>query len=129
MDIHHIGYLVKNIKPAIAGFEALGYHLTDGITYDHIRDIHICFMQNGGYVIELICPASKASPLYPLLKKMHNAPYHICYHSSRFDEEVAALSENGYVLADPPCPAPAIQNKRVAFLMNLTVGLIEILES
>ncbi|MEA5026106.1 MAG: VOC family protein [Erysipelotrichaceae bacterium] len=128
MKIHHIGYLVKKIDKAISAFQQLGYSLVTEKTYDSIRKINICFMLKDGYLIELVSPASDDSVVSGLIRQYRNAPYHFCYCSTDFDAALSALSANGYVCIDEPCPAPALAGKRVVFLMNPSIGLIELLE-
>ena len=79
MKIHHVGYLAKSIDKTEKKFFELGYEVEQPTKYDEIRDIKIEFLRNGDYRVELIEPASKNSPLYPLLKNYKNSPYHICY--------------------------------------------------
>lgn len=133
MQIHHVGYLVKSIRNAVKEFEHLGF-LTETdeegrhIVYDGYRQIYIAFMINGPYRIELVEPAGQDSPIYGLLKKYKNSPYHICYVAQDFDQEIKNLEESGWILFQPPSKAPAIQNRRVAFLMNTGIGMIEVVE-
>ncbi len=58
MEIHHIGYLVKNMNKAVSAFEALGYDLTTPPTWDDARKAHLCFMTCGGV---LLCGAYNAA--------------------------------------------------------------------
>lgn len=139
MRIHHIGYLVKNIHPAIEEFKKLGYSLeeplypqassnTKGIVFDEKRLINIAFLLNNTIRIELVQPVDKASPVYNLLKKYKNCPYHICYYSSNLEGDIKKLGKNGWTLFQAPEKAPAINNKLVAFLINSSVGMIELVE-
>ena len=128
MRVHHIGYLVKKIDRAIESFEALGYTLTVKSTWDEIRQAYICFLDNGGYCVELICP-SEESPLYPLLRQYGNAPYHICYQCDDMEEAIQTLKAQKFMLFKEPAPAPVIGEKaRVAFLQSARAGMIELVE-
>ena len=128
MKIHHIGYLVKKIEKAIESFETLGYSLTTASTWDEGRKAYICFLENYGYCVELICP-SKESSLYPLLKQYNNAPYHICYICRNIEETIQELKEQKFMMFKEPAPAPVIgDHSRVAFLINARVGMIELVE-
>ena len=128
MNIHHLGYLVKKIDKAQAAFEKLGYVVTQPVVYDAYRKVDIVFLHKDGYVVELVSPASPDSVVSELIKKYRNMPYHICYTSENFDDDVAALCSNGYVKMGEPCLAPAINNKRVVFLMSPAIGIIEVSE-
>lgn len=129
LKVHHIGYLVKKMEPAVRSFEALGYKIEQPSSYDDIRKVHICFLQKDGYRVELVSPASGESVVSGLIKKYKNSPYHICYETERFDEDYRELTGSGYVSIDVPTPAPALQNRNVVFLMNAALGMIELLES
>ena len=129
MRIHHIGYLVKRIDDAVTEFEKLGYEIETPVLLDEIRGAFICFMQNGGYRIELISPEGEQSPIYGLLKKSKNSPYHLCYETVDFNNEVSKLEQGCLTMFLPPSPAPMLSNRRVAFLMSAEIGMIEILEA
>ncbi|MDE7014102.1 MAG: VOC family protein [Kineothrix sp.] len=129
LTIHHIGYLVKKINQAIDEFERLGYTAVSDTIYDDIRKVHICFMEKDGYRIELVSPADNESVVAGLLKKYKNCPYHICYETPAFDADLEALAAEGFTAIDSPAPAPALSGRRVVFLMNRFLGMIELLET
>ena len=128
MRIHHVGYLTKSISKAEAAFAALGYGIERPVKYDPIRQINISFMVNDGYRVELIEPDSKESPMYPLLKKYKNTPYHFCYITEDLDKEIENLKEIGYMVIQEPETAPCIDDKRVCFLVHRDMGIIELVE-
>ena len=128
LKVHHIGDLGKKMDAAIHAFEQLGYSVRQNTLPDTIRRIDICFMEKDGYVIELVSPAGSDSLVAGLLKKYKNSPYHICYETPDLDKELALLTAEGYTAIDTPTPAPALGNRRVVFLMNPFLGMIELLE-
>lgn len=128
LKVHHIGYLVKKIDKAVLAFTALGYTVTQETVYDSLRKVDICFMEKDGYAVELVSPAEAGSVVDGLLKKYKNSPYHICYESYDFDKDYESLASTGYTAIDKPAPAPALHNRRVVFLMNPFLGMIELLE-
>ena len=128
LTIHHIGYLVKKIVPAIRSFEALGFQVAREVTRDDIREVDICFLEKDGYRVELVSPYSATSVVAGLLKKYKNCPYHICYETSHFEEALEELTSHGYVMMGSPTPAPAIDQHPVVFLMNAPLGMIELLD-
>lgn len=128
LKVHHIGYLVKKINAAIKEFAKLGYTIYLDTVYDDIRKVNICFMEKDGYVVELVSPTDSESVVAGLLKKYKNSPYHICYETQNLEKELALLTENGYTAIDTPTPAPALEGRRVVFLMNASLGMIELLE-
>ncbi|HBA68251.1 MAG TPA: lactoylglutathione lyase [Lachnospiraceae bacterium] len=128
-NIHHIGYLVKKIDKAMEAFQHLGYSAVSDIIYDGGRKVHICFMEKDGYRIELVSPGDSSSVVSGLLKKYKNSPYHICYETADFETDFASLSAEGFTAIDTPTPAPALGGRRVVFLMNPFLGMIELLET
>ncbi len=129
LKVHHIGYLVKHIDKALSEFERLGYTAVSQVVFDDIRKIHICFIEKDGYRIELVSPADSSSVVAGLIKKYKNSPYHLCYETPDLDASLAALAREGFTAIDMPTPAPALQNRRVVFLMNPFLGMIELLEN
>ena len=129
MNVHHVGYLVKNIDKAKDTFLKLGYTAETETVYDPIRKIDICFLIKDGYRVELVSPAAEDSVVSGLVKKLGNTPYHICYSTDDFDGEVARLRAAGFMQIDKPTPAPAIGGHRVSFFLNMAIGMIELLDT
>lgn len=127
MKIHHIGYAVKNMEKAKGIFETLGYHF-DRTVKDVDRKLYILFGEKDGMLIELLCPMENGSPIDDLLKKNGATPYHICYETEDIEKEIERLKTIHFKLVVPPKEACAIQGRKVAFLMNLSVGIIELVE-
>ncbi len=128
MKIHHVGYLAKNIGKTEKKFLELGYVVEKPSKYDEIRKCNIEFLINGDYRVELIQPVSEQSPMYPLLKRFKNSPYHFCYEVESLENAVAELSENGYTVIQEPEIAPCIEGRKVVFLNNISMGIIELVE-
>ena len=138
MNIHHIGYLVKDIEKSAAAFEAAGFErilYSDGsfVFDDKTRQCDISFMRirggdsvNGSGCIELVAPQSPDCPIYGLMKQYKNSPYHICFESEDLDGDVARLKQSGWSVFLPPAPAPAIDGRNVVFLIHRSAGIIEI---
>ena len=109
MELHHIGYLVKDMERAVTEFCALGYQKTSEIVYDAFRDIRICFlsskaMPHGGVLIELVMPVSDASVVASLAKKLGASPYHLCYLVDDLAEAAAARGRAGMFQWRKPRP-------------------------
>ena len=129
MRIHHIGYLVKNIVKSKDLFLKMGYRLSKDNTYDKFRDVDICFLEKDGYCIELVSPRTTDSVVGELRKKLGNTPYHICYEVDDLEDVISELGKQRFVIWEEPHEAPAIEGRRVAFLVNSQIGMIELLES
>lgn len=130
MTIDHIGYAVKRIDRAISSFVKLGY-IFEPIIDDTDRNVKIAFGDKDGYRIELVSPLdkSKESPVDQYLDNTAGTPYHICYKSDDFDEEIENLRSQGFKVIIDPKPAVAFEGKRVVFMMNIGFGLMEIVEN
>lgn len=128
LTVHHIGYLVKKIEKAIQTFQSLGYEIEQDTTYDDIRKVNICFLIKDGYRVELVSPVSEDSVVSGLMKKYKNCPYHICYETSDFDADYAALTAGGFIAIDSLTPAPAMGGREVVFLNSAVTGIIELLK-
>ena len=128
MRVHQIGYLVKRLEKAAAAFEKLGFSRAGEAVYDEGRDVDILFLTKDGTTVELVSPKSGGSVVAALIKTYHNAPYHICYASGRFEEEMQALSGSGFTLIEPPAPAPALGGRQVCFFMSPQIGMVELLD-
>ena len=92
MKIHHVGYLTKNLNKSEFLFEKLGFIVEKEKAYDALRKIHIVFMLNGDYRIELIEPDGEESSVWGVLKRYKNTPYHFCYE---VDDMNAAVKKMG----------------------------------
>lgn len=129
MKINHIGYAVKNMDKALYSFKQLGFNF-EPIVNDVERNIKITFGDKDGYRIELVCPLNKeqASPVDTYLSSIGPTTYHICYQTENLDTEIERLKEEGFKVILEPKEAVAFGNKKVVFLMNLSLGLMEIVE-
>lgn len=128
MKIDHIGYLVKDIDKSVEQFRQLGYEVRQNTVYDELRDVNICFMEQQGYVIELVAPCSDKSVVHDQLKKMGQTPYHVCYRVDNLEETVEELRAKKYVIMREPEVAVALAGKRVVFMYHRSVGMIELVE-
>lgn len=129
MKVHHIGYLVKDMESAVSKFIALGYRVEKPSCRDTFRKSDICFMKDGEYRVELISPYEAGSPVDNLIKKVGNAPYHICYVTDDIEADVGKLTEEGCFQLSGIDPARAISpESRVVFLMDPEMGMIELVE-
>lgn len=132
MELHHVGYLVRDMERAIVEFCALGYRKTSEIVYDAFRDIQICFLAPEtvpcrGVLVELVKPVSGGSVVASLAKKLGASPYHLCYRVDDLDEAAAQLRARGYVPMAEAAPAPALRDSPAAFYFHRQVGIVELI--
>lgn len=131
MKIHHIGYAVKNINKAINEFIELGYCKIGNTIEDENRNVLIQFMEKDAYCIELISQykLEKKSPVDQILKKNKGAtPYHLCYEVEEIGDKIQEFCSKGYILIEKESEAKAIDYRKVAFLYNINIGIIELVE-
>lgn len=143
MRIHHIGYLVRNMERSRAEFEQLGFSVERCKAHDEARGINVSFMTNGGYRVELVEPDGKSSPIYPLLKRFKNCPYHICFETDDMAAAIAQLRGKGFTVMQGADTAPCItvhsaadlvdrtggRGAIVAFLMSAAAGIVEVMQA
>ena len=129
MKIDHIGYAVKKIDKAVESFQLLGFIFGEVID-DMERNVKIVFGESEGYRIELIQPLDKQkeSPVDAYLSKIGPTAYHFCYISKELGTDIDRLKKQGYRMVCKPARAEAFGGRRVVFLMNLGIGLVEIVE-
>ena len=94
LTVHHIGYAVKQMERAMSGLEAIGFQF-DNIVKDLDRKISISFGVKDGYRIELVSALKKGSPVDGVLSNQGSSPYHICYQSDDFDNDIRKMTEAG----------------------------------
>ncbi len=128
MKTDHIGYLTTDISETAKAFEAFGYERQSVIDFDD-QKCSVCFLVKDNNVkIELVKPYEENKSLMRLMKKIGNAPYHICYEVDNLDE---ALEKWGgqFVQLFPPVPSPAFGGCRICYLWSREIGFVELVES
>lgn len=86
------------------------------------------FIDLGGTRLELIEPWGEDSPVATRVKKSPGL-YHLCFEVDDLEATLAGLeaAETATVIK-PPQPAPAIENRRVAFVVTTGNDLVEFIE-
>jgi methylmalonyl-CoA/ethylmalonyl-CoA epimerase len=130
--IDHIGYLVKDIDKAIAEFEQLGYVRRGEVCYDEVRRADMAFIENSGYVVEVVAPRDEASVVWNLLKRNGSGPYHICYETDDIKEAESLITKmskgEGFLRIQSEQEAPALGGRKVSFYVGRNIGMIELVE-
>ena len=126
---HHIGYAVFSIENTAKYYIGAGYEASD-ITEDPIQNIRICFLKKESMpLIELLEAINETSPVLGVLKKVGVSPYHCCYEVEDIEESVRQLKKQRFIPTGKIVEACALENRRICFLYNREVGLIELLEN
>ncbi len=128
-ELHHVGWLVKRIETAAEDFEKLGFVRDGEICKDESRGVDILFMTCGSQKIELVCPFRKDSDVSALMVKHKNAPYHVCMAVDDLEHSIMDLEKKGFSRISKTSSAPAINGKKVVFLISSEMGLVELLDN
>jgi len=130
LKFHHIGIATINIENAIKKYELLGYSFDNRLYEDKYQDVKIAFLRQKGHpLIEVITPLSLKSHLHNIIRKIGSSPYHTCYEVENLKNTIDMLRKNNFIIIQPPIEAVAFSNKRISFLFNKDIGIIELLES
>lgn len=125
---HHIEYAVHDIEKTASYYIEAGWHLSE-IQIDRIQNTKIAFLSKPEMpLIELIAPVDDHSPINKTLEKSGVTPYHICYSVKNMSEAIQELKKKKFVLLFNPVEAIAMNNKKICFLFNKDIGLIELVE-
>ena len=130
MRLHHVAYTTKNLdKKAASLARLLGFTPTAEPVVDPVQQVRIQFMDMGdGSLMELMEPHGDTSPVAGHLKK-GGGLYHCCFEVDDLEATLDRLRATGEaMIVCEPVPAPAIDNRRVAFVV---VGgdLVEFVEA
>lgn len=133
---HHIGMACHDIEVTARFYVDLGYKQGETV-YDSLQNVKICFLEytgggaaNGGSypIIELVSPYDDKSPVNKYLSKNGVGPYHICYMVGDIERSILELRKKQFIAVSHPVPAVAFGGRKVCFLFNKAVGLIELVE-
>lgn len=130
LTFHHIGIACNSIDKTREFYLQMGYQAAD-VVDDPVQHVRVCFLENGDKAprIELLEPLDGQSPIARTLASVGVAPYHTCYEVEDIELAVAALRKQRFLLVNGPVPACAMGNRRIAFLYNKNIGLIEVVET
>lgn len=129
LRFHHIGIACHDIEATKPFYVALGYMASETVE-DPIQNIFICFLDKLGMPkLELLAPVDEQSPVNRTLAASGVTPYHVCYEVEDLDATIKELKGQRFIRVSKPVPACAINNRRVCFLYNKDVGLIELVEA
>jgi methylmalonyl-CoA/ethylmalonyl-CoA epimerase len=129
LKFHHIGYAVSDIFATAEYYINAGWKMTD-IQTDEIQNTKIAFLsKNEMPLIELIAPVDDTSPIVKTLDKIGVTPYHVCYEVTNIEQSILELRKQHFIALFRPALAVALNNRKICYLYNKHVGLIELLES
>ena len=129
MKVHHVAYLTKNIdRKADELCRVLGAIRLGEPVVDPGQGARIVFLDLGGMRLELIEPWGDNSPVATRVRKSPGL-FHLCFEVDDLEGTLHRLeaAEEATVIK-PPQPGPAIENRRVAFVVTTGNDLIEFVE-
>ena len=125
---HHIGIATGNIKNTAQYYLDADYVKSETV-FDPVQNVSIAFLTKIGMPkIELIEPSQSTSPGFKIIQKSGVTPYHICYEVDNIETAINDLKKKRFMLLTKPVIAVALNNKKICFLYNKDVGLIELVE-
>lgn len=125
--LHHVGYVVPNMKGGIRRFEDSGGELVVGPTEDPLLGV-ICALIRlpEGADVELVAPLPGAeSPVTGRLKRGGGLD-HLCFWVENLDASLAKEVENDAVLLVPPTYAVTFDST-VAFVQRRSGLVVELM--
>lgn len=129
MKVHHYGLATKSIEKSVKNFLILGYKDCSEIIFDPLQGVNLIFLKNeNDHLIELVEPVNDKNPIASILSKVGSTLYHICYEVDNFNVKIEELKKLRFIQVIKPTPAVAFNGRRICFLYNPHVGLIELLE-
>ena len=125
---HHIGVATPSIEKTSKLYLSAGYSMSN-IILDTIQNVRIAFLRkNNMPTIELLEPVDETSPVYKTISKSGVSPYHSCYEVVDIANAILRLKKMNYIPLFSPVSAVALENRKICFLYNKEVGLIELVE-
>ena len=131
MRLHHIAYVTNNVEDKARELcELLGLERQADPVVDEEKGVRILFLHLGGEVqLELLEPYGSNSPVENHLKK-GGGLYHLCFEVDDLEGELAnTTAQGGAMLIKEPSVAPAIDSRRVGFILSAGKDLFEFVEA
>ena len=129
VNVHHYGLATNNLERCAKVFLALGYQVSEPI-FDPVQHVKVAFVirDEGVPPIEIVCDSETGGPTGEILSKLGSGLYHICYEVDHIEHAIETLRNMGFLLRHKPVKATAFNGKRIAWLYNRDIGLVELLE-
>lgn len=130
MRLHHVAYVTANLEKKAAQLaDLLGLRLSGPPIIDPVQHVRIQFMETEGGLVELLEPHGENSPVLRHLQK-GGGLYHVCFEVEDLEGTLQKFRDSGEAMVVcEPVPAPAIDRRRVAFVVTADRDLIEFVET
>lgn len=131
LKLHHVGHLVKDIKAAAQSLtQEYGYRIETKVIEDQVQTAFVQFLRlpKSTSWLELISPNGGNSKLSAALKR-GGGLHHLCYEVEDIDQACIELRNRKLVLLSKPVPAVAFGGRRIAWFIDNTRLLTELVEA
>jgi methylmalonyl-CoA/ethylmalonyl-CoA epimerase len=126
--VHHFGLASNNLEKSMEVLRSLGYQIGE-TTFDPVQKATIAFASRPqATMVEIVCDADSDGPTGRIISKTGSGFYHICYEVDNIEKTIAGLRQLGFLLRHAPVPAVACGDRKIAWMYNRHVGLVELLE-
>ena len=115
----HVGMVVASLDEVASDVPS---------TVDEIQKVCVAFVDLHGIRTELIEPLNVDSPVQSSLKEGRPLA-HLCFGVPDLNVALAYGRENGFHQIGQPRPAPAFDNRLIAWVFSRTYGLFELVEN
>jgi methylmalonyl-CoA/ethylmalonyl-CoA epimerase len=129
--LHHIGFVVASIAPAMEGFlRSLNASWDQTVFEDPSQKVRVAFLTTraGEPQIELVEPLGERSPAQRFLREKGGGLHHFCYETNNLEAELRGFRSRQAILVSHPVPAVAFGGRRIAWVLTRENLLVELLE-
>jgi methylmalonyl-CoA/ethylmalonyl-CoA epimerase len=128
LRIHHYGLATNDLQRSMDAFQSLGYSIGD-IVIDPIQKVRLVFVSRPGEpMIEIICDLDVIGPTGKIISRSGSGFYHVCYEINNIEESIERFRNRGFLLRHKPVVAVAFHGRKVVWMYNRFIGLVELLE-
>lgn len=132
LRFHHTGVLVQNIEKASRHYaENYGYEFKTEIIHDPLQTAIVRFLMLPGdseSYLELVAPDGPGSVLTNGLQRRFGGLHHVCFSTDSLTAALIELTRNKNFVISEPKPAAAFQQSRIAWILDTTHTLVELVE-
>jgi methylmalonyl-CoA/ethylmalonyl-CoA epimerase len=131
MDLHHVGFVVPEVRAGMEAFVvSLGATWDGAIYQDPLQKVKVAFLTTraGDAQIELVAPDGPDSPVLRFLEQNGGGMHHVCYEVDDLEGQMAAMKTHGALIMRRPKPAVAFEGRRIAWMLTREKLLVELLE-
>jgi len=131
LRLHHVGFVVANIKTAMPGFlRSLAAEWDGQVFHDPLQKVRVTFLATRAQdpAIELVEPAGDDSPVSRFLQERGGGLHHVCYEVADLEQQLVELRSRGALIVKRPLPAVAFGGRRIAWVITSEKLLVELLE-